>query len=385
MNALKTTFLYHAILLLLLIILLIITLSDRYPLLRTSQAIAVSVAPTETPMQIAMAQTQFNVPTGSTQATDGQLQVEIRAEVVANGNARAQANAFGPGDTVAKADTDGPGNAQAKSIAILPKDTAASILSNSAPVYPTATAASIPAPLPNPTTANGASAVINGSQVNLRSGPGLNYSILGASNGGEHFTIVGKSADLQWYQVCCYAQQAVWVAAAVVNAYGSLEQIPFVVAPAASVMPTAVPLIPTPSPTSAPQPAVPPLLPSPTYEFRLTEQTQFEERIMPRIYLFATSGIDGLSGYGLRVRKDGTELATPLYSFGGQPQITWGQQSPRQRYYNLKLEFPSISPAGVWDVQLLNASGREVGPPVQFRLNVNDSYQEMYIRYDKIN
>ncbi|MFN8439981.1 MAG: hypothetical protein U0175_04380 [Caldilineaceae bacterium] len=384
MNALKTTFLYHAILLTLLIILLIITLSDRYPMMRIGQAMASASVPTATPMQVAMAQTQFNVPTGSTQAVDGQLQVEIRAEVVANGNARAQANASGPGDTVAKADTDGPGNAQAKSIALLPKDTVSAFITNPTPVYPTPVVlptAAAPVVVP---TGNGANAVVNGSQINLRSGPGLNYSILGAGNGGERYTVVGKSPDLQWYQVCCYSQQTVWAAAALINLYGSLDQIPIVGA-SMPIAPTALPVLPTPSPTVATQPAAPPLVPTPSYEFRLTEQTQFEERIMPRIYLFVTSGIDGLSGYGLRVRKDGMELATPLYSFGGQPQITWGQQSARQRYYNLKLEFPSISPAGVWEIQLLNASGREVGPPVQFRLNVNEANQEMYVRYDKIN
>lgn len=383
MSALKTTFLYHAILLTLLIILLIITLSDRYPVMRIGQAMASASVPTATPMQMAMAQTQFNVPTGSTQAADGQLQVEIRAEVVANGNARAQANASGPGNTVAKADTDGPGNAQAKSIALLPKDAVAAFITNPTPVYPTPVVpptAVATSPMP---PGNGASATINGSQINLRSGPGLNYPILGAGNGGERYIVVGKSVDLQWYQICCYAQQPVWAAAALVNIYGSLDQIPMVGGSSLPI-PTAIPLIPTVAPTVAAQSAATPLVP-PNYEFRLTEQIQFEERIMPRIYLFATSGIDALSGFGLRVRKDGVELATPLYSFGGQPQITWGQQSARQRYYNLKLEFPSISPAGVWDVQLLNASGREVGQPVQFHMNANDANQEMYIRYDKIN
>jgi hypothetical protein len=65
------------------------------------------------------------------------------------------------------------------------------------------------------------------------------------------------------------------------------------------------------------------------------------------------------------------------------PGITWPIPNERQRYTNLKIEFPNVSPAGLWEIQLLDANGRPVGPVATFRLQPDDPRQELYVKYRK--
>jgi N-acetylmuramoyl-L-alanine amidase len=44
-------------------------------------------------------------------------------------------------------------------------------------------------------------AIVSASYLNIRSGPGVNYAVLGQASGGEVLPIVGRSADSRWYQV----------------------------------------------------------------------------------------------------------------------------------------------------------------------------------------
>lgn len=117
------------------------------------------------------------------------------------------------------------------------------------------------------------------SSLRIRSGPGVEYDILGAATQGETFTIIGQAYDCQWYQIQHPQLGTVWMSggAAYVTTYNaSCFQIPAASIPAAPtaqpVPPTAAPAQPTappPPPTAAPPapsataPPPPPAPPAP--------------------------------------------------------------------------------------------------------------------------
>jgi uncharacterized protein YgiM (DUF1202 family) len=52
-----------------------------------------------------------------------------------------------------------------------------------------------------PVTSDVPSVVVLATYLNVRTGPGINYAILGAARGGEVLPVVGRTADSTWYQV----------------------------------------------------------------------------------------------------------------------------------------------------------------------------------------
>lgn len=307
--------------------------------------------------------------------------VQIEVEVHTRGNANAIARALGPGDTEVKTSTEGEGDG--RSAAYLKAPEAVAWLPSAA--QPVAT----PAVNTAPSTQTGQpKATITEALVNLRSSPDLAGTVLGSALRGQEFTIMGRDAVKSWWLVCCDGGQARWVHDGVVQVTGDVAFVP-VVAQAANIIPTHNQAIAVnnhsvanlPIPTLAPP--LPTPIPAAQYEFMVMEQAQFEERITPRIYLYVYEREEGLPGYTVHVRKDGYDLPIVKQSAPGMPGFTWPIPSDRQRYTNLKLEFPNISPAGLWEVQLIDGAGQAVGPVVTFRLQPNDPRQEMYVKYRK--
>ena len=85
--------------------------------------------------------------------------------------------------------------------------------------------------------------VIKPAALNGRRGPGAAYEKVGEAKKGQELFILGRTQDGKWLQVCCMANQPVWVAADQVQAQGAVET-------AAILTPPPVPL-PTPTPTRA--------------------------------------------------------------------------------------------------------------------------------------
>lgn len=114
---------------------------------------------------------------------------------------------------------------------------------------------------PPPQVANDAQLVAPGS-VNIRSGPGLNYSVIGTLNANTPVSIVGRNTDASWWQINIAGDSAGWVSNAVVKA-SNTAGVPPVEAAAPPVQ--AAP---------APQPAAdnsPPSAPErPKYQFEPT-------------------------------------------------------------------------------------------------------------------
>jgi hypothetical protein len=78
-----------------------------------------------------------------------------------------------------------------------------------------------------------------GSRANIRSGPSLDAPIVAKANPGDTFNITGKSADGEWWQVCCVrgpgdetgeATETAWLASVVAEIDGDIDAIP-VIAP----------------------------------------------------------------------------------------------------------------------------------------------------------
>ena len=105
---------------------------------------------------------------------------------------------------------------------------------------------------------------------------------------------------------------------------------------------------------------------------------------MVRVFLYVFDSEQALDGYSVRVKKDGGELPVAQTSMGGQPSLTWPIADARQRFQNMKVEFPGVAPAGTWEVQLVDGGGNVVGPPATFTLDGNDTNQELYVRYKKL-
>ncbi len=82
-----------------------------------------------------------------------------------------------------------------------------------------------------------------------------------------------------------------------------------------------------------------------------------------RIFLYVYDDQSALEGYSVRVVKDGVEQPVSEQSFGPSGGFTWPVADPRQRAQNLKVEFPGIAAAGVWEIQLVQ-NGTVAGPPV---------------------
>ena len=81
--------------------------------------------------------------------------------------------------------------------------------------------------------------------------------------------------------------------------------------------------------------------------------------------------------------KDGAELPVDSESFGPQAGYTWPIATARQRFQNLKVEFPGQAPAGTWVVELIDGGGKIVGAPATFNLTATEPNQELYVRYQQ--
>ncbi len=92
-----------------------------------------------------------------------------------------------------------------------------------------------------PTPSGGASANMRGrlrvvrERVNVREGPGTEFSIIGTVAQGDRFTIMGKNRAGDWYKLCCLATEQGWI-------YGPLVEVenghPVTVAEDAPLAPT---------------------------------------------------------------------------------------------------------------------------------------------------
>lgn len=252
---------------------------------------------------------------------------------------------------------------------------------------PTDTETPPPAPTAEPTLAP-PRIVVSAPLVNVRAGPGTGYPILTTVERGEEFDIVGKNSAGDWWRFCCVDNEPAWVIDELVEAGGAVDTVAVsdavvAVPPTATSAPVAAAPAPA-EPTAEPAPAEPTEPPAPSFSFELQNAEQFPENKLVRVFLYVFDSEQALAGYSVRVRKDGGELPVSQTSMGGQPSLTWPIADSRQRFQNMKVEFPGVAPGGTWEVQLIDGGGNPVGPPATFALDGNDDSQELYVRYKKL-
>ena len=260
------------------------------------------------------------------------------------------------------------------------------------------------APLAQPadaaTAAEAALAVVNEDLINIRRGPGLEYPPLKLGMRGDQFTIIGRSADDLWWQVCCVEELPAWISKTYVDADGPVDAIPVADPDAAAQEGVILASTATPAPAQSqpapeapaeappveatPQETAPPAdTPAPAFPFALAAQESFpENNNLVRIFLYVYEGETALPDYTLRVTKDGAELPVTGAS-ADAAGMTWPTASPRQRFQNLKIEFPGVNPGGVWEIQLMDSAGAPAGPPATFTMSATDTNRELYVRYEK--
>lgn len=94
---------------------------------------------------------------------------------------------------------------------------------------PTLTATEAPTPTQAPTSTPAApTARVLVEPVNLRSGPGTGFPPLGIARLGEVYVLRGRSADGEWYQVCCVRAAPAWINAGLIATEGITETLPIV-------------------------------------------------------------------------------------------------------------------------------------------------------------
>lgn len=306
--------------------------------------------------------------------SDSNVQVEV--EVHTRGNANAEARARGPGDTEVKSSTQGEGDGRSAAYLKAPEAPAWTL-----PTQPILVPTAASSMAPEGVKSGQPKAIVMEEMVNLRAAPTLTGAVLGTARRGQEFTIIGRDPTNTWWLVCCEQGQARWIYSGVVQVSGVVDSVSVVDQPLAYNAP--INTTPIGLATPAVAPPLPTATPTPQYEFMLAEQAQFEERITPRIHLYVYETQEGLGGYMVSVRKDGKGLPATAKTAPGMPGITWPIPNERQRYTNLKLEFPNVNPTGVWEIQLLDGNGRPVGPVATFRLQPNDPHQELYVKYRK--
>ncbi len=95
-------------------------------------------------------------------------------------------------------------------------------------------------------TPDGVVITVRNQVINVRSGPGTDYEILGQLRQGEQARVIGTSQDLQWVVIEFRATQG-WMFVDLLDIFGDLRTLPIIAPP-----PTPTPLPATLTPTAAP-------------------------------------------------------------------------------------------------------------------------------------
>lgn len=113
-------------------------------------------------------------------------------------------------------------------------------------------------------------AVVIGQNMNVRSGPGTNYAVIGTASSGQRYGVTGKNSQGDWWQIN-YNGQAGWVYGPLVTAQNTGAVAVAANIPAPPPPPTPVPATatPVPQPTATPAPAQPTAPPAPRYKFNI--------------------------------------------------------------------------------------------------------------------
>ena len=266
----------------------------------------------------------------------------------------------------------------------------------------TATAPLTAGVTPTLTAAAKARLTIEQDLINVRTGPGTNYSTGGSAAKGEAFDIIGKNEAGDWWLVCCVSGEPVWI----FNQLGraeSAESVPVATPPAVAVAPQpaaqapAAPVAPAPAATDTPAPApAPPAEGDPCAgiggdgcKFKLKAGPAFASNGGSELKLtlgFIHSGIDGgqpQGSYFVVLLKDGQNVGVPDSVRSFDPSVGM-RDGPNGKYnYEHKIP-PDTIPGGVagnYTIWVLDGNGERDSQ--SFNFTVPDGQGEVYILFDQ--
>ena len=96
-------------------------------------------------------------------------------------------------------------------------------------------------PAPASTTQASNTATVDVTQLNIRVGPGVNYTVEKTLNQGDKLILVGKSSDGDWYEVRLQDGSGGWVFSAYLTTSANLGALPVMPAPDAALSAPAAP------------------------------------------------------------------------------------------------------------------------------------------------
>ncbi len=209
-------------------------------------------------------------------------------------------------------------------------------------------------PTPEPTPTPQAAQLVLTDVVNIRSGPGTTYSLLGSEQAGKVYRVTGKSPDGAWWQID-YNGSSAWVFGQLVAVTGGeavaiAQNIP----PAPTAPPPPPPTnTPVPQPTQPPAPTAPP---KPQYKFNIVVVSRCERQPAGN-WFEGTTYINGQPQNGYKVAfsyaPDGSIVATM-------------QSGPHEGYPGWKTGYYShiinaTNPqAGNWFVWVVDDTGQRI-------------------------
>jgi len=208
-----------------------------------------------------------------------------------------------------------------------------------------------PTPEPTPAPPTQASFTVTAANLNVRSGPGTNYGVIGQIRQGQTFPITGKNQAGNWWQFD-YNGRPGWISGQLVRVTNA-ELVKVA---------TNIPAPPTapPRPTAAPQPTAPAAPPQPATRFRVSKSLiigNTNDYVTVYCLKMNRSQTAVLSGT-IRLSRDGKELVTKSFP----SQSSWYLQFPVSE--GCKAE---VSPAinGTYTAVLFE-DGQQVSDPFSF-------------------
>lgn len=236
-----------------------------------------------------------------------------------------------------------------------------------------------PTPTPTATPEPKPEVVVSNPRVNVRSGPGVSFPVLGQVLQGQRLEIIGRDEDGQWWQICCFQGQPGWLADEVVRAEGPLETVAL-----SPDLPTPTPAPAEPTPTAEAAALAPPAQEDEDFLFALTEEAVFPFRQdYLRIGVKANDADDTpLAGYYLRVVNEttGQQWLSPATGSGPwrttAPSVDFADFRQANLIYDTRGK--SALAGNSFALWLVDGAGRQVSPIVRYTQD-DDQFRWLYI------
>ena len=214
-----------------------------------------------------------------------------------------------------------------------------------------------------------------GNNVNVRSGPGETYPIIGRLLPGQTLAIVGRTALNDWWQVCCLDGRTGWMVARLVDTQGPVNDAPII----SDIPPPPAPTA-TPRPVATNTPAPPP---PPPLKYQRAEGPIFTVNTNPLITVWVkvfASPNTPLAGREVKFMRNGAEVGRVRSAdqFGKtNPSADFGLFKDQ----NVKFEYNDVSDAN-WSFCVAEGANC-VSPEVTFSTSPANTNRIIYAAFQQ--